>query len=187
MGDELTNLALGALVALLTLSAVLRFAANLAALVTGHTLPDGGPASGLGVLASPTDPGRVVDAACLNPFVYWLAVAVLLGGCGVLAWVVWRTAASLRTPSAHTSKAGLATARDLARSASRRALLKRSGTLRPSVVKAEPADVGYLLGYAHSSCSVRPAPAKACTWSSRRSWTHPARSSPPRPGQTRSP
>jgi len=149
MGDELTNLALGALVALLTFSAVLRFAANLAALVTGHQVPDGGAASGLGVLANPTDPGSVVGAAGLNPLAYWLAVAVLLVGCGVLAWVVWRTAASLRTPSAHASRAGLATARDLTLTASRRALLKRSRTLRPSVTKAEPGDVGYLLGHAH--------------------------------------
>ncbi|MEU4360403.1 TraM recognition domain-containing protein [Promicromonospora sp. NPDC023987] len=149
MGDELTNLALGALVALLTLSAALRFAANLAALVTGHPMPDGGPATGLRVLTDPTDPGQVVGAAGLNPFVYWLAVAVLLGGCGALAWVVWRTAASLRTPSVHSGQQGLATKRDLARTASRRALLKRSRTLRPSVTKAEPSDVGYLLGSAH--------------------------------------
>jgi type IV secretion system protein VirD4 len=149
VGDELTNLALAALVALLTFSAVLRFAANLAALVTGHAMPDGGPAAGLGVLTNPTSPGRVLGAAGLNPFVYWLAVVVLLAAAGVLAWLVWRVATSLHTPTAHGGNDGLATARDLVRTASRRALLKRSTTLRPSLAKATPADVGYLLGHAH--------------------------------------
>ena len=149
MGDELTNLALAGLVALLTFSAVLRFAANLAALVTGHAMPDGGPAAGLGVLTNPASPGRVLGAAGLNPFVYWLAVVVLLAAAGVLAWLVWRVATSLHTPTAHGGNDGLATARDLVRTASRRALLKRSTTLRPSLAKATPADVGYLLGHAH--------------------------------------
>ncbi|MCF4123674.1 TraM recognition domain-containing protein [Antribacter sp. KLBMP9083] len=148
-GDELTNLALIGLVALLTLSAVLRFAANVAALFTGHQMPDGDPATGLKALTDPTNPGEAFGADGLSPFVYWLAVAVMLASAVVVAWLAWRLVGGPRTPSAHASSlAGLATTSDLARTASPQALVKRSGTLRPSLEKAAPADVGYLLGHA---------------------------------------
>ncbi|WP_125778013.1 type IV secretory system conjugative DNA transfer family protein [Antribacter gilvus] len=148
-GDELTTLALIALVALLTLSAVLRFSANLAAFLTGGATPDGGPVTGLKVLADPAHPGRAFGNDSLNPFVYWLTVTVLVAAAMVIAWLVWRVVGGLRTPSAHTNTTkGLASRSDLARTGSRTSLVRRSRTLRPSLVKATPSDVGYLLGHA---------------------------------------
>lgn len=149
-GDELTNLALLALAALITLSAVLRIAGNVAAFLTGHAMPDGGAATGLKVLTDPVHPGTVLGAAGLNSFVYWFAVTVMIIAAVIVVWFSWRLVKGLRTPSAHTDHtAGLASSSDLARSASRRALVKRSTTLRPSLEKAMASDVGYLLGHAH--------------------------------------
>lgn len=148
-GDELTNLALGGLVALLTLSAILRFAANVAAFLTGNPQPDGGPAAGLKILTNPMHPAQALGATRLNAFVYWLAVIVLLAAFAVIVWFGWRLVAGLRSPSARTvGTGGLATSRDLARTATRKPLLARSGALRPSLEKATAADVGYLLGHA---------------------------------------
>ncbi|RPF21436.1 type IV secretory system conjugative DNA transfer VirD4/TraG family protein [Myceligenerans xiligouense] len=148
-GNELTNLALAALAALLTLSAVLRLAANVAAFLTGRPMPDGGPATGLKVLTDPAHPGTVLGDPDLNPFVYWIAVVVMASAAATAAWFAWRMAAWLRTPSARRDhRAGLASSSDLARTGSRHALVKRSTTLRPSLDKAAPADVGYLLGHA---------------------------------------
>ncbi|GAB4085024.1 hypothetical protein GCM10028784_16540 [Myceligenerans cantabricum] len=148
-GDDLTNLAFMGLAALLTLSAVLRVAANAAAFLTGRPLPDGGPATGLKVLTDPAHPGTVLGDTGLNAFVYWITVVVLLSAGGTTVWFVWRMVGRLRTPSARRDvRAGLASTSDFARTGSRRALVKRSTTLRPSLDQAAPADVGYLLGHA---------------------------------------
>lgn len=149
VGDELTNLALIGLVALLALSAVLRFAADVAAFLTSAPMPGGGPAAGLQVLADPAHPGAALGAENLNPYLYWLAATVMVAAAVVVGWLVWRLVAGLQTPSAHTCGAqGLATPTDLGRAASRTSLLKRSATLRPSLHRATAPDVGYLLGHA---------------------------------------
>lgn len=149
-GDELTNLALGALVGLLTLSAILRIAANVATFVTGAPRPDGGATAGLNVLTDPMSPGTALGVAELNPFVYWLAVTVLLAAVVIVAWFAWRLTRGLRSPSARpVGTGGLSTPRDLDQSATRKPLLRRSEALRPSLTKATASDVGYLLGYAH--------------------------------------
>ncbi|RPF21310.1 TraM-binding TraD/TraG-like protein [Myceligenerans xiligouense] len=148
-GQELTNLALIALAALLTLSAMLRLAGNMAAFLTGRPMPAGGPATGLKVLTDPAHPGTVLGDTGLNAVVYWIAVVVLMSAAGTAVWFVWRMVVRLRTPSARRDvRAGLASSSDLARTGSRRALVKRSTTLRPSLDQAAPADVGYLLGHA---------------------------------------
>jgi type IV secretory pathway TraG/TraD family ATPase VirD4 len=74
-------------------------------------------------------------------------LAVILGlGCCI--WAAISRSAHSRDQNPHRI-AGIATARDVRATASKRALVKRSSTLRPSLPHAEASDVGYLLGRAH--------------------------------------
>ncbi|MFC8797022.1 type IV secretory system conjugative DNA transfer family protein [Promicromonospora sp. NPDC057138] len=151
MGDDLTDLALIGLGALVGLSVVLRAAGTLAACVTGASQPASGALAGLEVLAHPADPGSVLGADGLHPVAYWVATFLLLAAAGAVAWLIARAVAGMnhrqaRSPH-HTP--GTATRRDVAHAASQRTLLKRSKTLRPSLRKPTPSQVGYQLGTAH--------------------------------------
>ncbi|MGR6902742.1 type IV secretory system conjugative DNA transfer family protein, partial [Glutamicibacter sp. BSL13] len=118
--------------------------------LTGRPAPTGGPATGLGVLASPTDPGAAIGAPGLNPVLYWFLVVLLLGCLAMLGVIVWRLVRRGRDRSRVHNLAGTATGDEVARVASRKALQRRAGTLRPSIQdkKPDPAEVGYLLGTA---------------------------------------
>ncbi|MPV35924.1 TraM recognition domain-containing protein [Georgenia subflava] len=150
-GDLLVNLGLGILIAAVTLGGVLRAAGMLAALLTGLKPPTGGPASGTRVFRTPGDPAAALGVPGLNPIVFW-AVAALMGALlGTAAWGVWRLTRSRRTATSRDPhhQLGTATASDVAKAASRRALLKRSLNLRPSLKHPQPTEVGYLLGRCH--------------------------------------
>ena len=62
--------------------------------------------------------------------------------------MLWRRIGTIRHNTAHDPRrlAGVATGRDVRAAASRKALLARGRTLRPSLPHPEPSDVGYLLG-----------------------------------------
>ncbi|QQT71104.1 type IV secretory system conjugative DNA transfer family protein [Brevibacterium casei] len=130
---------------------LLRYAGNAAAILTGHPIPTGSPASGLAVLAQPLTPGQAIGAPGLNPFVYWLIVLLVLAGLGVGAWFMRRLVQRNQEQARVHNLAGTATASEVARVASRKALLKRASTLRPSLTdgKIQPQQVGYLLGSAN--------------------------------------
>ena len=87
MGDELTNAALVGLVGMFGIALVLRAAGSVAASLTGTPQPDAGAAAGLAVLFNPADPATALGADGLNPVVYWLVSAALLGG--LAAGIVW--------------------------------------------------------------------------------------------------
>jgi type IV secretory pathway TraG/TraD family ATPase VirD4 len=150
-GDEFVNLALGAVAALLALSALLRAAAGIAAWASEVRQPDGGIATGLLILAQPGDPADVFDAPGLHPIAYWTVVTLLLVALACAAWAAFRWAARGRRRATRDPRRteGTATVTDVAAAASPRTLIKRSGTLRPSLTKPAPAQVGYLLGHAH--------------------------------------
>lgn len=150
-GDQLTNAALIGLFGLVGLAGVLRVAASAAAFLTGAPQPTAGPAAGLGVLARPLDPAAPLGAARLNPVVYWTVVAVLLAAVGAALWWVIRVLRDQhqRAQSDPRRLPGTATAGEVARTASRRVLLRQAATLRPSVQHARPEDLGYLLGSSH--------------------------------------
>ena len=149
--DSLANIGLVLLGGLLAVGLVLRGAGSIAALVTGHAQPTGGPFTGVFVVFHPADPGSAIGADGLNPVAYWIAAALLLGLVGWLglwAWAVWRRAdRSARTDPHHI--VGTASRAEIKTLASGAALLKRGVTLRPSIAKPTPADIGYLLGTAH--------------------------------------
>ncbi|KAB7744496.1 TraM recognition domain-containing protein [Nostocoides sp. F2B08] len=148
--DHLVNLGLLLIAALGAIAALLRLAGTLAAWLAGAATPRGGWASGLGVLTHPADPGAALGADGITPWVYWLVLAVMVAVTAAAATSAWRGIASIK----HTStsdphrRAGVATARDVRTAASRKALLSRGRTLRPSLHRARPSDIGYLIGRA---------------------------------------
>nr|WP_230953399.1 type IV secretory system conjugative DNA transfer family protein [Propionibacterium freudenreichii] len=148
MGDELTNAALIGLIGMFGIALVLRAAGSVTALLTGLPQPDAGLAAGLGVLFNPADPAAVLGADGLNPILYWLVSAVMLGGLAAVAvwlWIVLRHHTRKTETDPHRL-AGIATSQEVKTAASAKALLHRAGTLRPSLEHPTPEDVGYLLG-----------------------------------------
>jgi type IV secretory pathway TraG/TraD family ATPase VirD4 len=102
------------------------------------------------VLAHPGDPAAVFDAPGVHPIGYWTVVVLLLVALASAAWVTvrWVTRGRRQAHGDPRRTEGTATAADVAASASPRTLLKRSETLRPSLTKPAPGQVGYLLGHA---------------------------------------
>lgn len=146
--DELVNLALTGLVAAFALSLLLRAAGSVAAVLSSVGQPTGGPASGFRVVANPSDPSQALTAPGLPSTVYWLVVASMLGLFGALAWALWTAIARARhrgERDPHRVR-GIATRRDIDAVASKKALLRRGRTLRPSVPHPRAEEIGYLLG-----------------------------------------
>lgn len=149
-GDELTNLALGALIGAMVLTGALRLAGNAAAFLTGAPQPTAGLEAGFGVAFHADDPGSALGSETLHPVAYWLTAGVMLAGAGVAGWFLWRFVRELgRRSKADPNKiVGIAETGDIVRSVSDRALLTRADILRPSLEKPRPEDVGYLIGTA---------------------------------------
>ena len=147
--DLFINLALGVLVAAAAFTGLLRVAGSVAAFLNGLPEPTGGFTTGLAVLAHPTDPGVALGADGLNPVLYWLVVFVLLSVLGAAGFFVARAIYRSRSKVDPHRLAGTATAAEVARVASAKALVKKAATLRPSLMeKPRPEAVGYLLGTA---------------------------------------
>ncbi|WP_107706205.1 TraM recognition domain-containing protein [Nocardioides allogilvus] len=146
--DELVNLALIGLVVAFALAVLLRAAGTVAALVTGQAAPTGGVASGLRLVTDPAHPAQALGAPGLSAITYWVVVLLLFGALAVIVWVGWSFAARFRHRSARDPHRlqGTATRRDIDAAASKRALVRRGRTLRPSIPKPNAEDVGYLLG-----------------------------------------
>lgn len=145
--DLFINLTLGLLVAAAVFTGILRVAGSAAAFLTGLPEPSGGFTSGISVLATPADPGAALGAEGLNPFAYWAVVTLFLGALGTAGFFVVRVIYHGRSKSDPHRLAGTATAAEVARVASPKALVKKAATLRPSLTGTPaPGDVGYLLG-----------------------------------------
>lgn len=147
--DALVNVAIGGLVAAAGFAGLLRLAGSITAFLTGLPEPAGGIAAGIGVLASTADPGHALGAEGLNPVLYWVVAAALLGLLATAGVFVWRALRRHRHTVNPHALAGTATGSEVAQVASRRVLLGRAATLRPSLGRSAAAeDVGYLLGAA---------------------------------------
>jgi type IV secretory pathway TraG/TraD family ATPase VirD4 len=145
--DALLNVILGALVGAVAFAGVLWLAGHIVAWATGLPQPAGGLTDGFAVLTHPADPGTALDAAGLNAVVYWAAVVILLSALAAGGFFVARVVRRSRSKANPHLLAGTASAGEIARAASRKTLIKRATTLRPSLTgKVEPSDVGYLLG-----------------------------------------
>lgn len=147
-GDELTNILIAALIGVIGLTLVLRAAGTIGAFLTGVNQPEAGIAGGVGVLFGPGNPGAALDSPDLNAIVYWMVAGVMLAALTALivwVWILWRRHTRKVDTDPH-KLAGTATAHEVQTTASARALLRRAGTLRPSMDQPTPADVGYLIG-----------------------------------------
>jgi len=116
--------------------------------LSGHGTPEGGLFTPLSALTSPTDPSRSWGQPVGPPALYWgltVVIATALTGLAVV------TATSVRRHN-NTAKAdprqlpGLASHRDVAHVAGRKALLRRASSLRPSLPNPRELDVGHWLG-----------------------------------------
>lgn len=149
--DGLVNLALVGVAILGLVAAVLRLAGGVTAWLTGADTPTVGWSGAVGVLADPRNPGAALGTGELSPWAFWAVAAAMVAAVVVCALVVWHRIDSWRRRARHDPRrfAGVASRADVKAAASRRALLARARTLRPSVHKPKAADVGYLLGRAH--------------------------------------
>lgn len=148
MSDGLTNLGIGLLIAAAGLAATLRVAGTIAAFLTGSPQPQAGITAGLTVLLNPADPAAALEADGLNTIAYWITTTLLLVVLSSGVWWVW-TKVRHHSQSVQTDPRrlqGIATSGEVSRVASDTALIKRAGTLRPSLGAPKPSDVGYLLG-----------------------------------------
>ena len=148
LGDELTNLGIGLLVAAAILAGILRGAASLAAWITGVDQPAGGVETGLAVLVHPGDPAAAFSAPGLNAVAYWITATALVLATTALALLIWQFVREhgRQLKSDPYRIVGIATRSDVVRAASERALLRRAGHLRPSLDKPRPEDIGYRIG-----------------------------------------
>ena len=148
MSDGLANLGIGLLIAAAGIAAILRVAGTVAAFLTGTPQPQAGITAGLTVLLNPADPAAVLEADGLNTIAYWITTTLLLVVLGAGVWWVW-TKMRHHSQSVQTDPRrlqGIATSGEVSRVASDTVLLKRAGTLRPSLDAPKASDVGYLLG-----------------------------------------
>lgn len=81
-----TNLGIGVVLAIPVVAGILRTAGSLTAWLSGRPQPSDGLAAGLGVLATPSDPGTPLGATDLNPVLYWSTVAAMATVLAGLAW-----------------------------------------------------------------------------------------------------
>jgi len=146
--DDLVNLGLLLIAAVGLLAAVLRLAGSAAAWLSGADPPTEGWESGFQVLSRPGDPASALGAHGLAAWVYWLVFALMVSTLAACALPLWRTLGSLKHKTSHDPRrlAGVATGRDVRAVASQKALIARGRTLRPSLDRPKPSDVGYLLG-----------------------------------------
>ncbi|MGP4980991.1 type IV secretory system conjugative DNA transfer family protein [Glutamicibacter arilaitensis] len=148
MSDGLANLGIGLLIAAAGLAAILRVAGTIAAFLTGTPQPQAGITAGLMVLLNPADPAPALEADGLNSIAYWITTTLLIVVLGAGVWWGW-TKVRHHSQSVQTDPRrlqGIATSGEVSRVASDTALIKRAGTLRPSLGAPKPSDVGYLLG-----------------------------------------
>ena len=147
--DTAINLGLALIAVLGVVAGLLRAAGSIAAWITGSGKPAGSVGAGLAVLAHPAQPATALRAPGLNPVAYWSVVVALLVAAGLIAYVVVRVVRAQRSTSDDPRRrAGLATPREIKKVASGQALRGRGATLRPSLHKPSPSEVGYLLGRA---------------------------------------
>lgn len=148
-----TDVGLGLTVASLVLIGALWAGGEVAAVVSGHHLVHGRALAGLVALAHGNDPSVAWGSPVGPSWAYWLctaAVVVTVGGLASFARRIFGVASG-DNPSGNSARnvEGLASRGDVRRAAGARALLARSKTLRPALLRPRPSDLGYRLGTSH--------------------------------------
>ena len=147
--DDLVNLGLILIAAVGVIAAILRLAGSTAAWLSGARQPSGGWEAGFRVLSQPGDPAAALGADGLAAWVYWLVLVLMVAAVVASALSLWRRIGSMKHTTSHDPRrlAGVATARDVRAVRLTEGTARRAAeTLRPSLDKPKPSDVGYLLG-----------------------------------------
>jgi type IV secretion system protein VirD4 len=148
--EPLTDIALGALVAGMVVTGVLWAAGALSARLSGHRVPHGHALGELAAFAHLGDPSLGWHAPVGPPGLYWTVTAAglaLVGAAGWAVWRLWRSNGRATDPARHPEQIeGLAGRVEVKAAAGPKALLAQAGTLRPSLTRPEPRDVGWRLG-----------------------------------------
>ena len=128
--------------------AVLWGAGAASAWLAGHRVPHGKPLAGYAAFAHFGDPSRAWSAPVGPAILYWTITFLVVAVAGIACWGGWKL--WHHEPSAQGGDPalldGMATASQVRRAAGAKVLLKRSATLRRSLRRPRPADVGYRLG-----------------------------------------
>ena len=142
------DMALFAIAGAVLVCGVLWAAGVASARLSGHPTPHGHPYGALSAFAHIGDPSVAWHAPVGPAGLYWPVTAVTLALLGFLAVFGWRLfRADKRTPTDDPTRIeGLADRRQVTAAAGAKALLARAGTLRPSLGRPRPGDVGYRLG-----------------------------------------
>ena len=146
--DELVNHGLLLIAAVGALAGVLWAAGAVTGWLSGAGQPVNGLEGGFGVLAHPGNPAQAFGTPGMPAVLYWTVLTVMAALLVTAVSLGWRLVAGSQHKTSRDPRrlAGIATSRDVAASASERALLARGRTLRPSLAKPQASEVGYLLG-----------------------------------------
>ena len=130
------------------MGALLWGAGWLSAWIAGGPVPHGHPLAGLGAFAHPADPSTAWGSPVGPSGLYWAVVATVVLVPSALIVSVWRLAhrAGRDADEDPTRVEGLASRRQVERAAGAKALIARSATLRPSLNRPTPDQVGYCIG-----------------------------------------
>ena len=143
------DVALGLLVGVAVVAGVLWVGGQVSAWSSGHRLPHGEPLAGLVALAHLGDPSAAWHSSVGSPETYWACTAATIAVAGFVAfagWRLWRSDVGGDRRASPVRAEGLAPRSEVRRAAGARALVARSKTLRPSLPRPRPTDVGYHLG-----------------------------------------
>ena len=143
------DMAFGLLVGVAAVTGVFWAGGAASAWASGHRLPHGEPLAGLAALAHLSDPSRAWHSPVGPPEIYWACTAAALAVASLVAfagWRLWRFDVGANKTTSPVRAEGLAPRSEVRHSAGARALVARSKTLRPSLQRPRPADVGYRLG-----------------------------------------
>lgn len=151
--NDLVNLGLIGIAFIGVLAALLRLAGTVAAWLVGSSQPIHGWGAGLRVLADPAHPGEALGTPTLSTWAYWVVIVLMAAAVALTAAIVWRRISWWRSTTVRDPHrlAGTASANDVRATASRKALLRRGRTLRPSLTHPAARDVGYLVGRSRGS------------------------------------
>jgi type IV secretory pathway TraG/TraD family ATPase VirD4 len=134
--------------AAVALGAVLWGAGAVSAWLVGHRVPHGKPLAGYAAFGHFGDPSRAWSTPMGPAILYWTITFLVLLVIGIVCWGGWKL--WHYEPSTKGGDPalldGMATASQVRRAAGAKVLLKRSATLRRSLRRPRPADVGYRLG-----------------------------------------
>ena len=147
-GTPVTDLAMGCLVLGLATALVMWLGACLAAVVGGDRVPAFDGAAALLVIQQWRHPAVAWRMDHLNPVVYWLLTVAVAGTFAIVGVCLHRgwTHRAGRASRDPRRLAGMASATDVRSATSRRTVVRRARTVRPSRRRVEAADVGYALG-----------------------------------------